>query len=768
MADRAGENFGDYILIRLLGRGSFGEVYLGEHVYLGSKAAIKILHATLPEGEFNTFLEEARKIVTLNHPHIVRLLGFSKLNNTPFLVMQFAPGGTLLKRYPRNISLPLETVLSYVRQCADALHYAHERSLIHLDLKPENLLLGEQDELLLADFGISRVLQHGRTHVSTSFVGTPVYAAPEQFQGKPGPASDQYALATMIYEWLTGALPFTAPDLIALGFKKNTEAPPPLRVKAPAIPPDVEEVVLTALAKDPKERFASMRAFATAFEAACQTLSYGRTFGDLPTVRQPAQPAGPALPDRPTRPLEPPGGVGVPAYPPAPAPAPTPTLPPTRELTPPISPFHLPLPGHAPTPAPAGSGAFHWGRAALGGSFGLLFGALFFLAALLSLSTIAYPTDTVGVLPGPGQSTLGSLGSTVLPAFGSALFDLIAVCYPLAGMLVVGGISGYAQSRFNWRRAALRCIRTVLGMEVGVALTIIVLFSVLSLFSRGVLIIGDLVSLLLTVLLVTFPCGLILGAIRGARPGPSSFSWGGFWLGLGATIAWDVLVIVAGLLTLADGSFRGDFPAIIILLHPAVGVIWGNVEAGDWSDRFKQGRFYRGMIGIWIIIFLFALLEAIQMQGFLRPPMLWNTYAYAAVPAGLAFGILVGFSGYWLFEPPPRLVWVRPLVCALVGVLIGAMLGFVLEPFASYPLAPVYRLCRVGLYPAEVLRQQLQNADACSAYLSSLLAPSLATLRNGALIGGVCGLMFPFLRTIASTIFAAWKRCATWLHELGW
>src|SRR5579885_2492759 len=134
MADRAGENFGDYILIRLLGRGSFGEVYLGEHVYLGSKAAIKILHATLPEGEFNTFLEEARKIVTLNHPHIVRLLGFSKLNNTPFLVMQFAPGGTLLKRYPRNISLPLETVLSYVRQCADALHYAHERSLIHLDL----------------------------------------------------------------------------------------------------------------------------------------------------------------------------------------------------------------------------------------------------------------------------------------------------------------------------------------------------------------------------------------------------------------------------------------------------------------------------------------------------------------------------------------------------------------------------------------------------------------------------------------------------------
>jgi serine/threonine protein kinase len=173
--------------------------------------------------------------------------------------------GTLLRRHPRKTRLPLATILPYVRQGAEALQYAHDRSLIHLDLKPENLLLGEQCELLLADFGISKVLQQGRTHVTIAgFAGSPGYAAPEQFKGKPGLASDQYALATIIYEWLTGTQPFYADDWIALGFKKNSEEPPPLRSQAPNLPPTVEQAILTALAADPKARFATVREFASA------------------------------------------------------------------------------------------------------------------------------------------------------------------------------------------------------------------------------------------------------------------------------------------------------------------------------------------------------------------------------------------------------------------------------------------------------------------------------------------------------------------------
>ncbi len=162
MADRGGregQQLGNYRLIRLLGQGGFAEVYLGEHIYLDTSAAIKVLHTQLDSDEVESFRAEARTIARLVHPHIVRVLDYGVEGKTPFLVMDYAPNGTLRKRYPKGVPLPLSTIVSYVTQLADALQYAHEQKVIHRDVKPENMLLDRRNEVLLSDFGIALVAQ---------------------------------------------------------------------------------------------------------------------------------------------------------------------------------------------------------------------------------------------------------------------------------------------------------------------------------------------------------------------------------------------------------------------------------------------------------------------------------------------------------------------------------------------------------------------------------------------------------------------------------
>src|SRR5436309_604055 len=125
MSDRVGQQLGNYRLVRLLGRGGFAEVYLGEHTRLNTQAAIKVLHTQLSDDDVNGFLSEARTIASLEHPHIVRVFDFDVKDGTPFLVMNYAPGGTLRQRYSKGTQLPLPLVVSYVKQVADALQYAH-------------------------------------------------------------------------------------------------------------------------------------------------------------------------------------------------------------------------------------------------------------------------------------------------------------------------------------------------------------------------------------------------------------------------------------------------------------------------------------------------------------------------------------------------------------------------------------------------------------------------------------------------------------------
>ncbi|HZR44540.1 MAG TPA: protein kinase [Ktedonobacteraceae bacterium] len=289
MADYTGQRLGNYQLSRLLGEGGFAQVYLGEHVYLGTQAAIKVLNAQLGN-DLDWFLKEARTIARLVHPNIVRVLefGVEPNNNTPFLVMDYAPKGTLRQRHSRGTFLPVPTVVSYAKQVAEALQYAHDEKLVHRDVKPENMLLGKNDEVLLSDFGIALMAQTAREPSLQDVAGTLAYTAPEQIQGQPRRASDQYSLGIVVYEWLAGELPFKG-SLTEVIAQQLTVTPPPLLTKRPTLSPAIEQVVLTALEKDPDKRFGSVRAFALALEQASQ-------LDASPYAQQPITPTVPAGP----------------------------------------------------------------------------------------------------------------------------------------------------------------------------------------------------------------------------------------------------------------------------------------------------------------------------------------------------------------------------------------------------------------------------------------------------------------------------------------
>ncbi len=275
MDDRAGQYLGNYRLMRLLGRGGFAEVYLGEHLRLGTQAAIKLLSTHLSDHDVEKFLAEARTIARLEHPHIIRILDFDVERDIPFLVMSYAPNGTLRQRHPKGTRLPLAAIVSYLKQAADGLQYAHDQRLIHRDIKPENMLLSRQNDILLSDFGIAVVAHSSRSQSMEEVAGTVSYMAPEQIEGRPRPASDQYGLGVIVYEWLSGHPPFrgTTAEIVTQHLQVG---PPPLREQVPDIPPDLEMVVFKALEKDPHRRFESVQEFAVTFEQACRPF--------LPTV----------------------------------------------------------------------------------------------------------------------------------------------------------------------------------------------------------------------------------------------------------------------------------------------------------------------------------------------------------------------------------------------------------------------------------------------------------------------------------------------------
>jgi predicted ATPase/DNA-binding CsgD family transcriptional regulator len=270
MTDRIGQQLGNYRLVRLLGQGGFADVYLGEHIHLKSLAALKILHISLSDEEQAAFLEEAKMLVLLTHPHIVRILDFAMEDKLPFMVTEFAPNGNLREQYPVGSRLSLETIITYVQQVSAALQYAHDRELVHCDIKPENMLLDSHSKVVLSDFGLSVMMTQQHSSYSTHemaqrVAGTSLYLAPEQLRGHPQPSSDQYALGIVVYEWLCGHPPFQGSPL-EIALQHLSIPPPSLREQAPDIPTAIEKVVQRALAKEPEQRFVRVQDFATALE----------------------------------------------------------------------------------------------------------------------------------------------------------------------------------------------------------------------------------------------------------------------------------------------------------------------------------------------------------------------------------------------------------------------------------------------------------------------------------------------------------------------
>lgn len=266
-----------YRLLKVLKEGEFVGVYLAEDRNSQMQVAIKVLdkQANLIKDDADeVFLHAGRIMSRLDHPNIVHLYslgdqgyGSGEQDGFLYLITSYSVNGSVRQRHPRGSRVPLESILAYIKQGANALDYAHAQHILHGRLKPENILLGANNTLLLSDFGFADSLSflpisHGKFPLSSV-----LYLAPEQIQGKPHMASDQYALAVMVYEWLSGKPPFTG-SIQDILIPHIETAPLPLRSMLPHLASLLEEVIMIALTKDPTQRFATVAGFANAFEQA--------------------------------------------------------------------------------------------------------------------------------------------------------------------------------------------------------------------------------------------------------------------------------------------------------------------------------------------------------------------------------------------------------------------------------------------------------------------------------------------------------------------
>lgn len=289
-----------YHILRLLDSGGMGDIYLAEDPRIGQQVAVKVIHRERapypdedsPKNAMRHFQREAKAIVKLDHPHILPLYDYGEelIGNMPviYLVMPFRPEGSLsdwLRRRETKELLSPQDVAHIIAQATDALQHAHDHQVIHQDVKPSNFLVRSRKDapnhpdLLLSDFGIAH-LSSVTSSVSQSVRGTPSYMAPEQWEGEPVPATDQYALAVMAYELLTGKLPFQGGPSNMMYQHIYVQPKPPSTIN-PALPTDIDAVVTRALAKRPQERFASMEAFGNAFQQAVEEQAQ-KDVGSLP------------------------------------------------------------------------------------------------------------------------------------------------------------------------------------------------------------------------------------------------------------------------------------------------------------------------------------------------------------------------------------------------------------------------------------------------------------------------------------------------------
>jgi serine/threonine protein kinase len=273
MSDLAGRSIGPYRLVERIGQGGMAAVYKAVDTRDDRVLAVKILTAmAAAEPELvQRFLREAKLLKTrLRHPNIVPVEDYGEADGHMYLVMPLYTAGGLNDRLEHGAMTPQEGS-QLIAQVSSALEYAHNQGIVHRDIKPSNILLDDQGNALLSDFGLARVADASVSLTGSSILGTPAYIAPEQVRGDAiDPRTDQYSLGIVLYQLTTGRLPFESDSPMAILLKHVNEPLPRPRSVAPSIPESVEQVILKATAKDPKDRFASVAEMNDAFRAALE------------------------------------------------------------------------------------------------------------------------------------------------------------------------------------------------------------------------------------------------------------------------------------------------------------------------------------------------------------------------------------------------------------------------------------------------------------------------------------------------------------------
>lgn len=275
-----GSRFGPYLLGRLLGRGGMGEVYEATDTRRDRVVALKLLPPDLASDDaYRTrFEREARVCARLNEPHVIPIHDFGEIDGTLFIDMRLVEGSDVAALVLREGRVPPERARRIVRQIASALDSAHRGGLVHRDVKPANILLADDDFAYLADFGVATRATDDRLTDDGSAVGSFAYMAPERFDGvRAEPASDQYALAAVYYEMVTGQTLFPARSVSALIEAQRSEAPTRASLLAPDIDRGQDDALARALSKDPRTRFATVSEFVAALEPSMQQIRGART-----------------------------------------------------------------------------------------------------------------------------------------------------------------------------------------------------------------------------------------------------------------------------------------------------------------------------------------------------------------------------------------------------------------------------------------------------------------------------------------------------------
>jgi tRNA A-37 threonylcarbamoyl transferase component Bud32 len=293
-----GQVVGNFRIVRLLGRGGMGAVYLGEHTVIGSKVAMKFLHPQVASDPVlvQRFFAEARAVNLIGHENIVAIIDLSVLPPARYyLVMEYLEGTPLSARIGRPF--PIRSLLSITSQVCDAIQAAHDAGVVHRDLKPDNIFLVRRDGddfVKIVDFGIARLGTAPSGVTAAGFVvGTPEFMAPEQWvSSSVDGRADQYAIGVIAYAMATGRLPFHESGHLAYYRAHTEKAPPPPRQLNPELSAGIEQVILKALSKQPDDRFSNVRALKLALEA---TASEPRPVTPVPAAwASPAAPASPA------------------------------------------------------------------------------------------------------------------------------------------------------------------------------------------------------------------------------------------------------------------------------------------------------------------------------------------------------------------------------------------------------------------------------------------------------------------------------------------